>query len=530
MSVRKAKGYRASAAGALPRAAILRSSLAAWGALFSPKRIAVIFLGLFGAAALIALLSIAVVAAIGVKPLVENTQRGTLGHRLALGTLDITWGNPLSVKITDLRLANAPWGGGPEMVRIESLSAKIDLRALLGGVLRFEELDVVKPEIILERDSEGTGNWRFNGAASASPRNVVVIPNKRTRTPTFIDFYLHDGSVSYRTSSGAILRNVLYELTIRSAGEDQPVSLTLDGAYNGTPVRLDAKTQSFSVLRNGLLPFGVEFSASTPTANAGFKGTMMEPLDFDGVRGAMQIDARLLGDFLNIFGADVGADFPLVLTGAFTRTDNHWQLTDAKGKLANDLFDGSLTLTEAGRGKSDNIGVAANFGQLDLNRILAADGMGKPAAGHDTQEDGFGAISLRIEPKRGTNFDAKIKARMLVFRSMHFANFGIQSRLASGEDTVSKLTFALAGGTLDASGSAHSVSLGSHVVANATVSGVDADQLAGMLGAEFRSNCGENRWSRRSGDDGRDGEGGAQKKQWPRRSGDVAGSDRSRPA
>ena len=147
------------------------------------------------------------VATIGLRPLVEKYATWTLGHRLALGTLDITWGNPLSVKITDLRLANAPWGGGPEMVRIESLSAKIDLRALLGGVLRFEELDVVKPEIVLERDSEGTGNWRFNGAASASPRNVVVIPNKRTRTPTFIDFHLHDGSVTYRTSSGAILRS-----------------------------------------------------------------------------------------------------------------------------------------------------------------------------------------------------------------------------------------------------------------------------------------------------------------------------------
>ena len=484
MSVRKAKAHRASAGGALPPVVTVPPSRSARGAFLSRKRIAVIFLGLFGAAGLIVLFGIALVVTIGVRPLVEKYATRTLGHRLALGTLDITWGNPLSVKIGDLRLANAPWGSGPEMVRIESLSAKINLRSLLGGILRFEKLDVVKPEIILERDSGGIGNWRFNGAASASPRNLAVIPNKRTRTPTFIDFHLHEGSVSYRTSSGAILRNDLHELTIRTAGEDQPVSLTLDGAYNGTLVLLSAKTQSFSVLRNGLVPFGVEFSASTPTARVGFKGTMMEPLDFDGVRGAMQIDARLLGDFLNIFGADASAEFPLLLTGTFTRTGDRWQLSDAKGKLANDPFDGALSLTEADRGKSDNIGIAANFAQLDLNPILAADGKGKTAVAHNTQGDGFGATSLHIESKRGTNFDAQIKARELVFRSMHFADFGAHARLASGEDTVSKLTFALAGGTLDASGSAHSTSAGSHVVANATVSGVDAGRLAGMLGAE----------------------------------------------
>jgi uncharacterized protein involved in outer membrane biogenesis len=484
VSVRKAKTHRASAVGALPRTAIVRPSLAAWGAFLSPKRIAVIFLGLFGTAALIVLFAIALVATVGLRPLVEKYATWTLGHRLTIGRLYVTWGNPLSVQISDLRLANAPWGSVPDMARVESLSAQIQLRSLLSGAMRFDRLDVVKPEIVLERDSDGVGNWRFNGAAPASPRNVAVIPNKRTRTPTFIDFHLHGGSVTYRTSSGAILRNDLHELTIRSAGEDQPVSLTLDGAYNGTPVRLNIKTQSFSVLRNGVTPFGVEFSASTPTAKAGFKGTMMEPLDFEGVRGTMQIDARVLGDFLNIFGADAGADFPLLLTGAFTRTGDRWQLTDAKGKLANDSFDGSLALTEAGRGKSDNIGVAASFGRLDLSPILAAYGNGKTAAHHDSPSSGFGAISLRIEPKRGTNFDAQIKARELVFRSMHFADFGIQSRLASGEDTVSKLTFALAGGTLDVSGSAQSTSLGSHVVANATVSGVDASRLAGMLGAE----------------------------------------------
>ena len=438
---------------------------------------AAIVLGLLGAAVLIVVSVTVLVATIDPRPLLEQYATKKLDRRLTIGTLRIGWRNPLSVEIRDLRLANPTWGSGPEMVRIESLSAEIDLRSLFSGALRFKKLDVVKPEVILERDAEGIGNWQFNGTA-------LAISKKHRQFPTLIDFHLHDGSVSFRTSSGAVLRIDLHELAIRSADEDQAANLALDGAYNGTPVRLAAQTQSFSVLRNDSMPFGVEFSASTPTANVDFKGTMMDPLDFDGVKGPIRIDARQLGGLLSILGADVGADFPLLLAGAFTRTGDHWQLSEAKGKLANDAFEGALTLTEAGRGKPDDFGIAASFAQLDLNPILASDGTKKPAKGRTTSNNDYGAMPLRVEANLGTNFDAQIKAKKLIFRAMRFADFGARGRLSSGQVAVSQLTFAFAGGTLDASGSAHSAASGSQVIANAAVSGADAGQIAEILGAE----------------------------------------------
>jgi uncharacterized protein involved in outer membrane biogenesis len=424
-------------------------------------------------------------ATIDLRPLVEQYMTKTLDRRLTIGSLRIGWGNPLSVDISDLRLANAPGASDPEMVRIERLSADIDLRSLFSGVLHFDKLDIVKPRIILERDAGGIGNWRFSRVASVSPLSATLVPKNRTRSarfPTLIDFQLHDGNVAFRTFSGGVLRIDLQDLTIRSTDEDQPVSLALDGAYNGTPVRVSAETQSFSVLRNVSVPFGVVFSASTPTTTVDFKGTMMQPLDFDGVQGPMQIDGRQLGDLLNMFGADAPADFPLLLAGAFTRTGAQWQLSDVKGKLANDAFEGGLTLTEAGLGKPDDIAIVANFVQLDLNPILASDGKVKTGKGRNISSNDYGALPLGMEAKRTTNFDAQIKTKELEYRAMHLADFGVDARLASGEITIRQLTFAFAGGTVDASGSAHSAARGSHVVANAAVSGAAASQIAGLLG------------------------------------------------
>ena len=450
----------------------------------SARSVGIILLGILGVTVLLAVSGIIFVTAIGMRPLVEQYATLTLNRRLTIGTLRIGWGNPLSVEINDLGLANAPWGSELEMVRIQSLTGKIDLRSLFGGVLRFEKLEIVNLKILLERNAIGTGNWRFEEAVLASPAYLAIFPKKRTRSPILIDFHLHEGSVTYRTSSGAVLRNDLHDLTIYSGGEDQPVSLALDGAYNGTPVRLNAQTQSFSVLRNGSVPFGVEFSASTPTAKVDFKGTMMEPLDFDGVRGPMQVDAHQLEDLLEMFGADVAADFPLLLSGAFTRTGDQWRLADAQGKLANDAFDGVLTLNEAGRHKPDNMGIAANFAQLDLNAIFPSGGKEQTGKVRATSNSDFSSLSLRVEAEPGTNFDAQIKAKELKYRAMHVSDFGVHAALAPGEVTVSQVTFAFASGRVDASGSAHTAAPGSHVVANAKVSGADASQIAGMLGAE----------------------------------------------
>src|SRR6185436_14689879 len=177
---------------------------------------------------------------------------------------------------------------------------------------------------------------------------------------------------------------------------------------------------------------------------------MTDPLDFDGVQGPMRIDARSLGDFLNIFGADVRKDIPLRLAGAFSRTGDHWRLADAKGTLANDAFDGDLTLAEAGRGEADELGISATFPRLRLDPLLAGAAKGKPGKGRALSDADYGAISLELDAKRGTNVDAKLRAAQLEYHEMRLAAVGAEGRLASGELAVHRLTFALAGGTVEA--------------------------------------------------------------------------------
>jgi uncharacterized protein involved in outer membrane biogenesis len=130
----------------------------------SRKRLVAWVFALLGAIVLIVAGAVVLLVSVDLRPVIEAYGSKSLDRRMTIGTLRIGWGNPLSFELWDFRLANAPWGSSPEMGQIESASGEIDLWSLFGGAMRFEKLVVVKPVIVLERNADGTGNWRFGKA------------------------------------------------------------------------------------------------------------------------------------------------------------------------------------------------------------------------------------------------------------------------------------------------------------------------------------------------------------------------------
>jgi uncharacterized protein involved in outer membrane biogenesis len=432
---------------------------------------------LLGVVVLIGAGAVVLLVSVDLKHLLEEHWSLSPDRRLTIGSLQIGWGNPLSLELRDIRLANAPWGSSPEMAQVESISAEIDLWSLFGGATRFEKLEMVNPVIVLERDADGTGNWRVGKIAppSSSPAN----PKSRSQFPTLIDLALRGGKVSLRTSSGNWLRVELHDLKISSAGADQPVTIALDGAYNDLPAKLTGETQSFNILREASLPYGIVLSIADASSTIAFKGTLMDPANFDGVQGAVKIDAQNLGDLLRIFGAQSGYNPPLQFSGDLNRNGDHWQISHANGMLLKNAFIGGLILDEAGRGQADDVSADLSFAELDLTPPLAA--ATKPGG---AKTGDWGALSLRSETQRGTNIAAHVAAKLLTYGTLRLADVEFRGGLASGAMSLEQLKFAVASGTLDVSGRAENAVVGSHLVARAVLSGIDAGQLSRLAGAE----------------------------------------------
>lgn len=408
------------------------------------------------------------------KPIFERHASDELQRRVSIGKLTVGWGDPLAIEFGDLRIANASWGSAPDMVRIGHLSALLDLPSLLRGVLRYENLRIEDATIHLERDPAGAGNWEFGGDGLGG--TLAIVPKNREQFPTLIDFALARGLVAYRTSSGQILRIALDRVLARTDGETAPIALHGEGAYNDVAATFDALTQSATLLREAGKPFGVEFTLAGDDATIAFDGTTMEPLDFDGVRGPLTLEARSLYGLLTVLGADAKANLPFALAGALTREGDDWSLAEAAGKLGDDAFAGTLALTEGGRGEADDFTVDLGMKTIDIDRLVSAFGYGKI-------DPDIATLPLQLD-LTAFNLTALWSSDQVKLAALRLSDVHVDGRIAGGDVSVRALAFALAGGTLTAAGSLEQTEASGHLALTAFLTKAEADRLAQSIGAD----------------------------------------------
>jgi uncharacterized protein involved in outer membrane biogenesis len=429
---------------------------------------------------------IAVVLTVDFAPFIARHASAALDRRVSIGQLQIDWRNPLILEVQEVRLASPDWGSKPDMIRVGHLKATINLGALFQGVMRFENLRVEDLAVLLERDAQHVGNWRFKGAGTkpASRGGLAVVPANRTQFPTLIDFALRRGEVIYRTSSGGTLTIRFDDAQISAPDDDAPAKLVIDGAYNGTKLRLIADTESFARMRDDSAPFGAKISIASPSGTLDLDGTLVEPVDFEGVHGALRIAAPKLGAFLKIFGADLPADFALKLAGTLDKQGDNWQVAQATGDVAGNAFRGTVALAEGGRGQPDRIALDLAFPRLDLVQITPRDSPSRDPGAKPTNWRETDFLALRPDEKPGATLEARVTAKELIRGATRLPDFAVQGRLNPGEIVVRKLGFAFAGGRIESTARVKAIPGGSRIEATANMLGADAEQVLQLLGIE----------------------------------------------
>ena len=128
--------------------------------------------------------------------LLQREVKAATGRDLVVaGPVDLQISLTPSIDLQDLRFANASWGSRPEMVTLRRLELEVDLMALLGGDIVVNRLVLVQPDILIETDAEGTGNWEF-GSASAPSENDAPADSGGRDLPDIQDFAILGGRLT----------------------------------------------------------------------------------------------------------------------------------------------------------------------------------------------------------------------------------------------------------------------------------------------------------------------------------------------
>ena len=134
--------------------------------------------------AIAALVIVVIVAAIAApffipvsvyKNQIEARAKQATGRTLAIkGDMSLSLFPSVAIAANDVTFANAQGASTPDMARLKSLKVAVKLMPLLRGGLEIDSFVLEEPQIVLEIDKQGRGNWVM-GAPSGTPAPTQVV-------------------------------------------------------------------------------------------------------------------------------------------------------------------------------------------------------------------------------------------------------------------------------------------------------------------------------------------------------------------
>jgi AsmA family protein len=317
------------------------------------------------AALLFAVAALAATAFAFPRAVAETVLARALGRTVSIGTLEIAWGATIVLRLQALAIAGDADASTEDFLSVAAIDARIDGARLLRGTLAFHALAVDKAALVLARDGNGRGNWRFTSRPDGHDGNG------RTQISDVGAFALTDSTVRYRTSGGHWLVVALDDLRLQADGSAGRIEMALAGRYQGHAATLALSGASFDALRDATHPYPVSLQLAAPQLRLAFDGTLADPLDVDGAVGRLTFAAEPLGALQAFFDADATIAAALQIEGHASRHGDVWRMDEVQGQFAGRRVQAKyLTLLEGPREGSDTVTADVAFEAVDLGAIL----------------------------------------------------------------------------------------------------------------------------------------------------------------
>ncbi len=368
-----------------------------------------------------------------------------------------------AIDLQDVRFANAPWGSRPDMVTFKRLEIEVELLPLLFGDIVVTRLVAVAPDILLETDAAGRGNWEFEEAAGAAPVEQAPEPApeaageaEAVSLPDVQDFRIEGGQLTMMdAASGETLTLEVTEAVGAVPAGGGARSLRLVGAYNGNPFTLEGSYPGLPALLSGAEgPLDMTLAAGGVTlAVTGRAGDLTGDMTAEV---AVAAEGESLAGLSPFVGTELPALGPFKLSSDVNAADQTIDFDGLRLTVGGSDLGGNATLALAGARpalKAALLSKLLDLGDFSGGDAVAPEGAGGGAAGGGAaggSDRVFSETPLPLEGLRALDAQVKLDAELLrLSPGLELNEVKLTLALKGGNLTVEPLAAVLAGGALD---------------------------------------------------------------------------------
>jgi uncharacterized protein involved in outer membrane biogenesis len=352
-------------------------------------------------------------AALFISQMDPNEYRGVVadlvedatGRQLQVaGDLRIKLLPVLSVEANDVTFANAPWASQPDMVRAKRVRAEVALLPLLKGRMVVHQFVVLEPEVFLETDAQGRGNWEFSeeGVTAADSEVDTDAPSEGLEI-IVTQIRIEKASLDYlngKTSSKTVVR--LDELTLGSEGPGGRLAVNLQATYQDLPVKLGGRLGAAdAIVRNQ--PIEVDLEGSVGAAGFTVQGAVGKPLEGKNLRLDVAMKSRSTKKISDVIGADIEELGPLDVSLRIVEEGGYFHLDP---------------VNVSARPRDTEASISGSVKSFAFDLASGSAGGAAPGTPMSVDLEGrFGDASFNITGDVGTPLDAKDSRLDVAFKT-----------------------------------------------------------------------------------------------------------------
>ncbi|MEQ9609950.1 MAG: AsmA family protein, partial [Kiloniellaceae bacterium] len=352
-----------------------------------------------------------------------------------------------SIDLQDLRLANAPWGSRPDMATLEHLEVEVALLPLLWGEVVVKRLVVVEPDILLETDAEGRGNWEFETAASTSTPGPETAPAGEeadaVTVPDVQAFRIEGGQLTVRdAASGEVLQLAVGQVVGSVPAGGGQRNFLFEAAYNGNPFSVEGSYPGLAALLSGAsAPLDLTLTAGGATVTA--KGQAGDLTGDWTAELAVTAEGENLAGLSPFAGSALPPLGPFKLTSEIKGAKQTIEFNGLRLVVGGSDLAGNATLSLAGERPALKAALVSKL--FDLADVTGNTGNGDGASGGDPARV-FSDTPLPLEALRAADAEVKLSVERLRIAGITLEAVEAPLVLKGGTLTVDPFAGRLAGG------------------------------------------------------------------------------------
>jgi uncharacterized protein involved in outer membrane biogenesis len=350
--------------------------------------------------------------------------------------------------IEGVTFANADWGSQKNMLSVGRLEVEVALIPLLSNTIHVRRLELVAPEVYLETDKKGKGNWVLDIQKRMEQEAAKKKPEQPTTLPsiTVNEVGITDAKITYKDGkTGKITKVVVEEISMEAGGFNDPMELIVKAAFNDIPIALNGSMGSIDKLLTKK-DYPLNLNATVSEAVMDIDGKIADLNTMKGMDMAIDFKINSLARLSKLTESELPDYGPIHMKGKFSDIDGGYALKSFVLKAGPSDLSGDITVKTAGKRPALNAKLKSNL--IDL-AALAGEEEKKKEEKKAKGAKVFPSEPIPLAGLKAADVDISLNAAKIKTNAAVLEKTKLVLKLNNGKLSISPLSTNVAGGTMD---------------------------------------------------------------------------------